>query len=115
MAVRARRAVRAVPDLPQRTLAPRAARRRRARRLPSHVRRRRARSEDAAVTGVGLTVYGCEPDEADLFNELSPRFGIVPTITTDAASEHGVISVPRNRCVSVGQDRKSTRLNSSHS
>ena len=49
-----------------------------------------------------ITVYGCEPDEADLFNELSPRFGVVPTITSDAVSETNVISVPGNRCISVG-------------
>ena len=50
----------------------------------------------------GITVYGCEPDEADLFHELGPRFGIVPTITSDAASEASVIAVPGNRCISVG-------------
>ncbi|HEX4492999.1 MAG TPA: NAD(P)-dependent oxidoreductase [Acidimicrobiia bacterium] len=54
------------------------------------------------MTQLGLTVYGCEPDEARLFLELSPRLGIVPTISSDAVSEAGVVSVPRNRCVSVG-------------
>jgi D-specific alpha-keto acid dehydrogenase len=55
------------------------------------------------VTSVlGLTVYSCEPDEADLFRELGPRFGVVPTITCDAVSESGVISMPGNRCISVG-------------
>jgi D-specific alpha-keto acid dehydrogenase len=51
---------------------------------------------------VGLTVYGCEPDEAVKFNELSPRFGVVPTLRIGAASECGVVAVPGNRCVSVG-------------
>jgi D-specific alpha-keto acid dehydrogenase len=51
---------------------------------------------------LGLTVYGCEQDEADLFHELCPRFGVVPTITSAAVSETIVISVPGNRCVSVG-------------
>jgi D-specific alpha-keto acid dehydrogenase len=51
---------------------------------------------------LGLTVYGCEPDEADLFNELCPRLGVLPTMTSDAASEASVISVPGNRCISVG-------------
>jgi D-specific alpha-keto acid dehydrogenase len=54
------------------------------------------------VTSLGITVYGCEQDEADLFRELCPRFGVVPTITSDAVSETVVISGPGNRCVSVG-------------
>lgn len=52
--------------------------------------------------GLGLTVFGCEQDEADLFARLSPHFGVVPTLTTTAASEASAYSVPRNRCVSVG-------------
>jgi D-specific alpha-keto acid dehydrogenase len=54
------------------------------------------------VTRLGLTVYGCEHDEADIFHELSPRFGVVPTLTSDTVSEPIVISMPRNRCISVG-------------
>jgi D-specific alpha-keto acid dehydrogenase len=54
------------------------------------------------VTGHGITVYGCEPDEAGVFDELSPRFGVVPTITRDAASDASVVGVPGNRCISVG-------------
>ena len=50
VAVRARRRVRAVPDLQQRTLALRTAPRSQRSRLPSHVRRPYARSKDAAVT-----------------------------------------------------------------
>jgi D-specific alpha-keto acid dehydrogenase len=50
----------------------------------------------------GITVYGCEQDEADLLHELCPRFGVVPTITGEAVSETVVISVPGNRCISVG-------------
>ena len=49
LAVRARRRVRAVPDLRQRAVALRAAPRGRRRRLPAHVRRPHPRSEDAAV------------------------------------------------------------------
>ena len=47
-------------------------------------------------------MYGCERDEADTFSELCPRFGVVPTIASDAVSETSVISVPGNRCISVG-------------
>jgi D-specific alpha-keto acid dehydrogenase len=54
------------------------------------------------MTRLGLTVYGCEPDEADLFTALCPRFGVVPTLTRDAASESSVVAVTGNGCVSVG-------------
>lgn len=58
---------------------------------------------------LGLTVYGCEQDEADLFHELCPRFGVVPTITSDAVSESSVISVSGNRCISVGHKSEISR------
>jgi D-specific alpha-keto acid dehydrogenase len=51
---------------------------------------------------LGITVYGCEQDEADKFNELCPRYGVVPTIVRAAVSATSVISVPGNRCISVG-------------
>jgi D-specific alpha-keto acid dehydrogenase len=54
------------------------------------------------MKGLGLTIYGCQQDEAALFTELSPRFAIVPTMTTDAPSATSVVSVPGNRCISVG-------------
>jgi D-specific alpha-keto acid dehydrogenase len=54
------------------------------------------------VGGLGITVYGCEQDEADMFGELSPRFGVIPTLTSAAVSETSVISVTGNRCISVG-------------
>ena len=54
------------------------------------------------MTGFGITVYGCDPDEARLVRELAPTLGISATITSAAVSEVGVISVPRNRCISVG-------------
>ena len=47
-------------------------------------------------------MYGCEQDEADLFHELGPRFGVVPTITSNAVSETIGIAMPGNRCISVG-------------
>ena len=34
---------------------------------------------------MGITVYGCGPDEAALFREMAPRFGVVLTITDAAA------------------------------
>lgn len=51
---------------------------------------------------VGVTVYGCEQDEAELFHDLAPRCGMVATTTSDPVSETSLIAVPRNRCVSVG-------------
>ena len=56
-----------------------------------------------------LTVYGCARDEADLFRELSPRFGIDATITSDAASDTCSLSVPVSRCVSVGHKSEMSR------
>ncbi len=49
----------------------------------------------------GLTVYGCEPDEAEMFERLAPRLGVLPTITGTAVSEAGAVSVRANRCISV--------------
>jgi D-specific alpha-keto acid dehydrogenase len=54
------------------------------------------------VNGLGITVYGCEQHEAELFHELSPQFGFEPTLTCAAVSEADVIAVPANRCISVG-------------
>jgi D-specific alpha-keto acid dehydrogenase len=50
----------------------------------------------------GLTVFGCEQDEARLFDELAPRFGVAPTTTSEVVSEASILSVPVNRCISVG-------------
>jgi D-specific alpha-keto acid dehydrogenase len=56
-----------------------------------------------------ITVYGCEPDEAALFHELAPRFGVVATTTSDAVSEAGVVAVPTGRCASVGHTSELSR------
>lgn len=49
----------------------------------------------------GITIYGCEPDEARVFEELAKRLGVIPTLTSAAVSHS---SIPRqgNRCISVG-------------
>jgi D-specific alpha-keto acid dehydrogenase len=55
------------------------------------------------VSDLGITVYSCAPDEAEVFAELGPHHGIVPTVTSDPpAARPGVGSVPVNRCISVG-------------
>jgi D-specific alpha-keto acid dehydrogenase len=63
---------------------------------------RRTGSRAPAAPPTGVTIYGCGPDEARLFRELAPRFGIVPTITDAAVSAATVALATGNRCVSVG-------------
>jgi hypothetical protein len=38
----------------------------------------------------GITIYGCGQDEAVLFREMGPRFGVMPTITSAAVSEDNI-------------------------
>jgi D-specific alpha-keto acid dehydrogenase len=57
---------------------------------------------------VGLTIYGCEQDEAALFRELAPRFGVIPTITEAAVSEGTIELSSGNRCISVGHKTEVT-------
>ena len=49
-----------------------------------------------------ITVYGCGPDEAAVFREVGPRFGVVPAITEAAVSDANVELAYGNRCISVG-------------
>ena len=51
---------------------------------------------------MGITVYGCGPDEAAVFREVAPRFGVAPTMTEAAVSEANVELASGNRCISVG-------------
>ncbi|WP_346271174.1 D-lactate dehydrogenase VanH [Pseudonocardia sp.] len=57
---------------------------------------------------MGITIYGCGPDEAVLFREMAPRFGVVPTITDAAAAGANVELAFGNRCVSVGHKTQVT-------
>ncbi|MFD4635882.1 D-isomer specific 2-hydroxyacid dehydrogenase family protein [Lentzea sp. NPDC058436] len=50
----------------------------------------------------GITIYGCERDEAVLFREMAPRCGVTPTITGAAVSESNAELALGNHCVSVG-------------
>jgi D-specific alpha-keto acid dehydrogenase len=56
----------------------------------------------SAVQTVGITIYGCAPDEAVLFREMAPGRGVMPTITEAAVSEANVELALGNRCISVG-------------
>jgi D-specific alpha-keto acid dehydrogenase len=51
---------------------------------------------------IGITVYGCEQDEAVLFRELAPDLGVTLVITHAAASEATAELALGNRCISVG-------------
>lgn len=67
-------------------------------REPARTAARRVRS----LPDKGLTVYGCGRDEAALFREMAPRFGIVPTISAAPVSAATIELVSGNRCISVG-------------
>lgn len=65
-----------------------------------------ARSLTASVSPAGpttgITIYSCGPDEAILFREMAPRYGVLPTITAAAVSEANIELAAGNRCISVG-------------
>ncbi len=50
---------------------------------------------------MGITIYGCEQDEAVLFREMAPRFGVMPIITAAPVSEATIELAFGNRCISV--------------
>ena len=57
---------------------------------------------------MGITIYGCGQDEAALFREMAPRFGVVPTITEAAISDANIALAFGNRCISVGHKTRVT-------
>jgi D-specific alpha-keto acid dehydrogenase len=73
---------------------------------PARAVARRARSLGPACSPVApateITVYGCGQDEAVLFREMAPRFGVLPAITQAAVSEANIELASGNRCISVG-------------
>ena len=78
---------------------------------PARTAERRTRTWVAsAVPTTGVTVYGCGPDEAVLFRELAPRYGVAPTITELAVSEANAELAVGTRCISV--DHKTQVANS---
>jgi D-specific alpha-keto acid dehydrogenase len=70
--------------------------------------RRWLESSTSAAPVTGITIFGCGQDEAALFRELAPRFGIRPTITAAAVSEANVDLASGNRCISVGHKTQIT-------
>jgi len=57
---------------------------------------------------MGITIYGCEQDEAALFREMAPRLGVVPTITEAAVSDGNIGLALGNRCISIGHKTQVT-------
>ena len=57
---------------------------------------------DGVIRRTGITIYGCGPDEAAVFREVAPRFGVIPTITDGAVSAANIALAVGNRCISVG-------------
>jgi D-specific alpha-keto acid dehydrogenase len=55
---------------------------------------------------IGITVYGCGPEEATLFRKMAPRFGVLPTITDADVSEANSELASDARCISVGHKAK---------
>jgi len=60
------------------------------------------------VATLGITVYGCGPDEAVMFRELAPRFCVAPTITDAPLSEANVELAIGTRCISIGHKTQIT-------
>jgi D-specific alpha-keto acid dehydrogenase len=61
-----------------------------------------APASSPAVPATGITIYGCGQDEAVLFREMAPRFGVLPAITDAAVCEANIELASGNRCISVG-------------
>lgn len=61
-----------------------------------------------AVPATGITIYGCGQDEAALFREMTPRFGVLPAVTEAAVTEANVELARGNRCISVGHKARIT-------
>jgi D-specific alpha-keto acid dehydrogenase len=68
----------------------------------------RAGAPAAGVPSTGVTVYGCEPDEAALFREVAARWGVRLVITAETLGEANAGLTAGNRCVSVGHKTRIT-------
>jgi D-specific alpha-keto acid dehydrogenase len=55
-----------------------------------------------ASAPLGVTVFGCGPDEAALFRELAPRFGVTATLVEEAPSSAWLDLARGVCCISVG-------------
>jgi len=79
---------------------------------PAQIAARRTRplasSARSSVPRMGITVYECGQDEAVLFKEMAPHFGIKPTIIEAAVSETNIDLAFGNRCISIGHKTQIT-------
>lgn len=50
---------------------------------------------------VNITVFGCEPDEAEVFHKLSCEFGVAVSLIREAVSENNAKLADGCRCVSI--------------
>lgn len=50
---------------------------------------------------IGITVYGCAPDESRLFESLAPTHGVSLTTTTEPVTEDNAEIAGDDRCISV--------------
>src|SRR4030088_1159076 len=57
---------------------------------------------------IGITMYGCGQDEAVLFQEMAPRFGVMLTITAAPVSEANIELAFGNQCISVSHKTQIT-------
>ncbi|MCU4186789.1 D-lactate dehydrogenase VanH-A [Acidiferrimicrobium sp. IK] len=58
---------------------------------------------------LGLTVYGCGPNEATLFGQIAPRLGVVPTLVEAAVSDVNLDRLSGTRCISVDHKSQITK------
>ncbi|HEY3557176.1 MAG TPA: D-isomer specific 2-hydroxyacid dehydrogenase family protein [Kribbella sp.] len=62
----------------------------------------------APVPTTGITIFGCEPDEQVLFQELAPRLGVHLTLSAAPVTELNADLAFGNRCVSIGHKSRVT-------
>jgi D-specific alpha-keto acid dehydrogenase len=61
----------------------------------------RQSSRPVLPSAIGISIFGCEEDEAALFRERGPELGLTPTITAAALSESNVEVALGNSCISI--------------
>ncbi|MDV7133712.1 D-isomer specific 2-hydroxyacid dehydrogenase family protein [Williamsia muralis] len=59
-------------------------------------------STTKAAPSVGITVYGCEHDEARLFEEMALELGVAVIVTAATVSTSNAALAAGNRCISIG-------------
>lgn len=68
----------------------------------------RTPSSATAVSSIGLTIYSCGQDEANLFREMAPSYGLQPVIVDEPVSEDNAELAAGSRCISVGHKTRIT-------